>query len=39
MKVIRMSLPDNENRGHSAYDFVEKRGEWMWNLFGVIFPK
>ena len=24
MKVTGMCLPENENRGHSVYDFVEK---------------
>ena len=26
MKVMGMCLPENKNRGHPVYDFVEKRG-------------
>ena len=28
MKVTYKCLPENENRGHSVYDFVEKRGSF-----------
>ena len=44
MKVTYKCLPENENRGHSVYDFIEKRGSFgvgtkKWALFLEWTPK
>ena len=45
MKVTGMCITENENRGHSVQDFVEKKagvikcGIKKWAFLGVNFPK